>query len=73
MDTNKFPVIFFHEYKLRKTARNINSAFSEGSIPFAQHKGGSIGFGKVTKGLMTLNIQEGSDHSMTTLTEKLWR
>ncbi len=40
---------------------------------FAQHKDGYKGFGKLTKGLMTLSIQEGSDTSLTTLSGKLWR
>ncbi len=40
---------------------------------FPQHKGGSKGFRKMTKGLMTLSIKKGSDPSMMILSGKLWR
>ncbi len=69
--------IFLYEYKLGKQLLKQQETSMKHLVKdlflFAQHKGGSKGFANVTKGFLSLSIQEGSDQSMTTISGKLWR
>ncbi len=75
----QIPSDFLYEYKLGKTAagtgKYINEAFGKGSVSVCKVQRWFQRFrqGDETKGLMTLNIQEGIDPSMMTISRKLWR